>query len=45
MTLSAACLRGLAVAPLVALWLVLPPCPVVERVTLAACRIAYPVTA
>ena len=44
MTLSAACLRGLAVAPFVALWLVLPPCPVVERVTLAACRIAYPVS-
>ena len=45
MTPSAACLRGLAVAPLVALWLVLPPCPVVERVTLAACWAAYPVTA
>ena len=42
MTLSAAVLRGLAVAPLVALWLVLPPCPVVERITLAACRAVYP---
>ena len=42
MTLSAAVLRGLAVAPLVALWLVLPRCPVVERVTLAACRTVYP---
>ena len=45
MTLSAACLRGLAVAPLVALWLVLPRCAVLDGVTLAACRRAYPVTA
>jgi len=42
MTLESAILRGLAVAPFVALWLVLPPCPVVERVTLAACRAVYP---
>lgn len=42
MTLSAAILRALPCLPLVALWLVLPPCPVVERVTLAACRAVYP---
>ena len=42
MTLSAACLRGLAVAPFVALWLVLPRCAVLDGVTLAACRTVYP---
>ena len=45
MTLESAILRGLAVAPLVALWFVLPRCAVLDGVTLIACRIAYPVTA
>lgn len=45
MTLESAILRGLAVAPLVALWAVLPRNCILDRLTLAACRVAYPVTA
>lgn len=40
MSLSAAVLRALPVAPLVAVWLVCP-CPLVERVTFAVCGLAF----
>ena len=41
MSLSAAVLRSMPVAPLVAVWL-LTRHPIVERVTFAACRVVFP---
>lgn len=41
MSLSAAVLRSIPVAPIVAAWLVCPY-PLVERVTFAACRAVFP---
>ena len=42
MSLTSACLRGLAVAPLVAAWAILPRRRILDRLTLTVCRRAYP---
>lgn len=41
MSLSAAVLRAIPVAPFVALWLALP-CAITERAALAVCRVVFP---
>lgn len=42
MTLESAILRGLAVAPIVAVWAILPHCVLLDCLTLKVCRVVYP---
>ena len=42
MTLTSACLRTLPCLPVVAAWAILPRRRILDRLTLAVCRRAYP---